>query len=97
MASRGRKSSGDPEREAATERRLEALEDRVRILEARVRDLARAKIEGATPPTGQRAAARTRPRPRCPGCTLELPKGRRGDSCVWCGFVFSAVGRRSLR
>ncbi|RKG67751.1 hypothetical protein D7V88_40955, partial [Corallococcus terminator] len=35
-----------------------------------------------------------RARPRCPGCTLELPRGRRGESCVWCGFVFAAVARR---
>ncbi|HZA13969.1 MAG TPA: hypothetical protein VE618_05720 [Myxococcaceae bacterium] len=97
MVSRRRKNSGDEEREAAIERRFVELEDRVRILEARVRELARAKVEAGAPTPGQRVAARTRPRPRCPGCTLELPKGRRGDCCVWCGFVFSAVGRRALR
>jgi hypothetical protein len=98
MAARGRKKiKRDPDREAEIDRRFEALEDRLRLLEARVRELARAKAEGTSPTTGQRVAARTRARPRCPGCTLELPKGRRGDSCVWCGFVFSAVGRRALR
>ena len=97
MAPRRRKNRDDEEREAANERRFVALEDRVRILETRVRELARAKAESGAPTPGQRVAARTRPRPRCPGCTLELPKGRRGDSCVWCGFVFSAVGRRALR
>ena len=38
---------------------------------------------------------RRRSRPRCPGCMLELPQGRKGQSCVWCGFRFDAVTRRS--
>jgi hypothetical protein len=97
MGSRGRRTRRDEEREAEIDRRFEALEDRLRILEARVREIARGNAEAAAQIAGQRVAARTRPRPRCPGCTLELPKGRRGDSCVWCGFVFSAVGRRTLR
>ncbi|GEL71465.1 hypothetical protein MVI01_32490 [Myxococcus virescens] len=74
--------------------RIAALEDRVRRLEARLR-LKVAATEPAARRTAQRAAERpARARPRCPGCTLELPRGRRGESCVWCGFVFSAVMRR---
>ncbi|WP_082207229.1 hypothetical protein [Corallococcus macrosporus] len=75
--------------------RIAALEDRVRRLEARLR--LKAAPESAARRTAQRAAEPARParaRPRCPGCTLELPRGRRGESCVWCGFVFSAVTRR---
>jgi hypothetical protein len=80
--------------------RITALEDRVRRLEARlalkVRTPARKVARGTAavrsrPDTSVRAA---RPRPRCPGCTLELPRGPRGESCVWCGFVFAAVARR---
>ncbi|NVJ08122.1 hypothetical protein HUW63_23125 [Myxococcus sp. AM001] len=78
--------------------RIAALEDRVRRLEARLR-LKVAVTEPASEPSVAPAARRTaerpvRARPRCPGCTLELPRGRRGESCVWCGFVFSAVTRR---
>lgn len=78
--------------------RIAALEDRIRILEARVRDVSVAnRKEAAAVAARKPKAARERPRPRCPGCTLELPKGRRGDCCVWCGFVFSAVGGRARR
>lgn len=81
--------------------RIAELEDRLRILEARSREFAALLRGGASAADGGKAmkprAARTRPRPRCPGCTLELPKGRRGDCCVWCGFVFSAVGGRTYR
>lgn len=78
--------------------RIAALEDRVRLLEARLRMSARAPGPAARQ-ASRRAdepvrAAPARARPRCPGCTLELPPGRRGESCVWCGFVFSAVSRR---
>ncbi len=65
------------------------LERRVMLLEAKVR-LTTAELK-------QRPAAKAplvklgRPRPRCPGCLLELPKGRKGETCVWCGFVFSAL------
>ncbi|TQF09509.1 hypothetical protein FJV41_44205 [Myxococcus llanfairpwllgwyngyllgogerychwyrndrobwllllantysiliogogogochensis] len=78
--------------------RVAALEDRVRRLEARLRAASPRPV--ATPrSTSGRAAEPSKPesrraRPRCPGCTLELPPGRRGESCVWCGFVFSAVTRR---
>ncbi|GHG96141.1 hypothetical protein GCM10012319_60370 [Comamonas sp. KCTC 72670] len=76
--------------------RIAALEDRVRLLEARLR-LNVATLEPAArrgAPRAAEPAAPVRARPRCPGCTLELPRGRRGESCVWCGFVFSAVTRR---
>jgi len=67
--------------------RITDLEDRLMLLEARVRRSA-AEAEGRRTHKPVRV---TRPRPRCPGCLLELPKGRRGETCVWCGFVFSAV------
>ncbi|WP_426752143.1 hypothetical protein [Myxococcus sp. Y35] len=76
--------------------RIAALEDRVRLLEARLR-LKVATLAPVARKGSRRAAEPTPParaRPRCPGCTLELPRGRRGESCVWCGFVFSAVTRR---
>ncbi len=76
--------------------RIAALEDRVRRLEARLRVSASPSAPVARLPSS-RAAEPARPvraRPRCPGCTLELLPGRRGESCVWCGFVFSAVSRR---
>ncbi|MCP3142164.1 hypothetical protein [Pyxidicoccus xibeiensis] len=83
--------------------RIAVLEDRVRRLEARLRVSATSQT-----PAVRTSAVRTSPRradepsrapaararPRCPGCTLELPRGRRGESCVWCGFEFSAVSRR---
>ncbi|RKH03891.1 hypothetical protein D7X74_35815 [Corallococcus sp. CA047B] len=78
--------------------RIAALEDRVRRLEARL------LLEASKPPSVRsrpNVSAATvhvgRARPRCPGCTLELPRGRRGESCVWCGFVFAAVARRPRR
>jgi hypothetical protein len=67
--------------------RVAELEARVRVLEKRLelaRDVAKAEAAKQARPKG-------RPRPRCPGCTLELPPGRRGVSCVWCGFRFDAV------
>jgi len=72
--------------------RLGELEDRVRLLEARLR-LAAAQ---ARRPGRGKAARPGKKRPRCPGCTLELPTGRRGEACVWCGFRFDA-GARLLR
>lgn len=72
--------------------RVGALEDRIRLLEAHVRRLgaqATALAQASRRPLPKVPAAR--PRPRCPGCRLELPKGRRGEACVWCGFVFDAV------
>jgi len=58
------------------------------MLEAKVRDVSHRLPDAKSP------APKSKPRPRCPGCLLELPPGRRGDSCVWCGFVFEAVKRR---
>ncbi|NPD26339.1 hypothetical protein D7Y27_18690 [Corallococcus sp. AB004] len=75
--------------------RITALEDRVRRLEARLALEARKPPLVRTRASASAATVRTaRPRPRCPGCTLELPRGRRGESCVWCGFMFAAVTRR---
>jgi hypothetical protein len=87
------------DRFAQLETKILGLEDRLRLLESRLRALTaqgRRADEQALAKKAPRAA-RARPRPRCPGCTLELPKGRRGDFCVWCGFMFSAVGGRALR
>jgi hypothetical protein len=75
--------------------RISELEDRIRALELRV---ARATRGGERGPSER--SAQHPPRPgatRCPGCLLELPRGRRGTSCVWCGFVFAAVRRRAAR
>lgn len=72
--------------------RVAELEDRLRLLEAHVRRLtaqATALAQASRRPLPKVPAVR--PRPRCPGCRLELPKGRRGEACVWCGFVFDAV------
>jgi hypothetical protein len=72
--------------------RIGELEDRLRLLEAHVRRLSAqtsALTQTSRRPLPKVPAAR--PRPRCPGCKLELPKGRRGEACVWCGFVFDAV------
>lgn len=88
----------DAELHARLAARIKALEDRVRQLEVRVRGAAvagsvRAPVrqEEATPRAGGR------PQPRCPGCTLELPPGRRGEVCVWCGFQFDAVRSRKRK
>lgn len=67
--------------------RIADLEQRLMLLEARMRRTA-AAVES---PRGRRQGPTPRPRPRCPGCLLELPKGRRAETCVWCGFVFDAV------
>ncbi|HXX29557.1 MAG TPA: hypothetical protein VEJ89_02440 [Myxococcaceae bacterium] len=75
--------------------RIAELEDRIRALELRVARVAR---EGPRAPAERTALVPPRPGPsRCPGCLLELPHGRRGTACVWCGFVFAAVRRRSSR
>jgi hypothetical protein len=72
--------------------RIEDLELRMKLLEARVRaGFAQARAPQREAAARSRAARRSRPRPRCAGCLLELPVGRRGDSCVWCGFRFEAV------
>jgi hypothetical protein len=78
--------------------RMADLELRIRLLEARVRASAaeearRRALEGEGGKAAK-APVPPRPRPRCPGCLLESPPGRRGDSCVWCGFRFEAVKAR---
>lgn len=72
--------------------RVEELELRVKLLEARVRaGLGQARVAQREQARRSRAARRSRPRPRCPGCLLELPAGRKGEACVWCGFRFEAA------
>ncbi|MBI3182924.1 MAG: hypothetical protein HYZ28_12375 [Myxococcales bacterium] len=78
--------------------RLDDLEVRMKLLEARVRALnADHRREGAAAEAAKasRQARRSRPRLRCPGCLLELPPGRKGEKCVWCGFRFDAVSGRA--
>ncbi len=79
--------------------RIAELEQRIQLLEARMRRVvAEAEGKGQAEGKGRKPAARSvRPRPRCPGCRLELPKGPRGESCVWCGFMFEALGRRAMK
>ncbi|MRI86614.1 hypothetical protein FGE12_00355 [Aggregicoccus sp. 17bor-14] len=71
--------------------RIEALEDRVRRLERQVQGAARSAPRAAAPAEVRAQRSAGRPRPRCPGCTLELPPGRRAEACVWCGFRFDAL------
>jgi hypothetical protein len=90
----------DAELHARLAARIEALEDRVRQLEVRVSGTAvarRVRAQGLV--RRKTAAPRTasRPQPRCPGCTLELPPGRKGEACVWCGFQFDAVRSRKRK
>lgn len=77
---------------AALKARVAELEVKVKLLEARVRT---GLVQGRRPVEEVRArsalARRSRPRPRCPGCHLELPAGKRAESCVWCGFQLDAV------
>ncbi|WPB82468.1 hypothetical protein KYC5002_25555 [Archangium violaceum] len=102
MRSPARRSPpSDAELHARLAARIEALEDRVRQLEVRVRGGAVARrVRIPVGPVRQKTAApRTsnRPQPRCPGCTLELPPGRKGEACVWCGFQFDAVRSRKRK
>ena len=89
---RNRKQAATAEEADQLRARIAELEDRLRLLEAHVRRLTSqtsALAQVSRRPLPKVPAAR--PRPRCPGCRLELPKGRRGEACVWCGFVFDAV------
>jgi hypothetical protein len=82
----------NPNETARLKARVEELELRVKLLEARVRaGFAQARVPLREAARASREARRQRPRARCPGCLLELPPGRRGDACVWCGFRFEAV------
>ena len=78
--------------------RIEELELRVKLLEARVRaGLNQARAPQREAARLSRVGRRYRPRARCPGCLLELPLGRKGEHCVWCGFRFEAVRPVYLR
>jgi hypothetical protein len=92
MAVRRSQTLSADEKRALLER-IADLELRMRLLEARVRrEAAEARSRGRLDDlaASSKAVRPQRPRPRCPGCTLELPKGPRGEECVWCGFRFDA-------
>ena len=92
---RERKKSKPDDERAALAARIEDLELRMKLLEARVRNSvpsARRVSPAEARAIKSREARRSRQRARCPGCTLELPPGKKGESCVWCGFQFDAVG-----
>ncbi|HYO53747.1 hypothetical protein [Archangium sp.] len=100
MRSPARRPPSDAELHARLSARIEALEDRVRQLEVLVRAAAGVGRTHASGEVRRKVAARrtgSRPRPRCPGCTLELPPGRKGEACVWCGFQFDAVRSRKRK
>lgn len=74
--------------------RIADLEQRMKLLEARVRREAaesrsRGRLDVGRPVA--RVVRTPKARPRCPGCTLELPPGKKGVQCVWCGFRFDAA------
>lgn len=78
--------------------RLDDLELRVKLMEARLRHFEPAARRADAPREVKGRPAkprRARARPRCPGCTLELPLGSRGETCVWCGFHFDALPKTS--
>ena len=84
----GRSSASERER-AVLLSRIADLELRLQLLEARVRrEAGQAKVPGKA----GKPEPKGRPRPRCPGCLLELPKGNRRELCVWCGCEMAAVG-----
>lgn len=94
MPARKRSPSTPEEGRERLYARIAELEQRIQLLEARVRRVAHQADEKA----GGKAPTRPpKPRPRCPGCLLELPKGRRGECCVWCGFYFEALDRRAMK
>jgi hypothetical protein len=65
--------------------RVQDLEARVRWLERRLGKVEKAaKVKPAAP-------SKTPPRPRCPGCFCEVPKGQRDHTCLYCGFDFDVV------
>jgi hypothetical protein len=97
MPSPARRQPSDAEIHARLSARIEALEDRVRRLEQHVRRTAATLRTRATTSAKASQARQGQVRPRCPGCTLELPRGRRKETCVWCGFHFAAVRRRASK
>jgi len=96
-----RRRTPAPSRPDPCEERLSAriadLELRIRLLEARVRASAAEEARRKALEAGGKPPPPPRPRPRCPGCLLELPSGRRGEACVWCGFRFEALKARAGR
>jgi hypothetical protein len=103
MAARRRRPNPEEAMRELYAARISELELRIKLLEARVRNVA-ADVRKGLPAEGEgaksgarRPAPRVKERPRCPGCLLELPKGRRGESCVWCGFVFDAIAPERKR
>lgn len=96
MASRRRRQPTDQGQQHLTARIAE-LEQRIVLLEARVRQVAAVAESRASARPGAKPLRVARPRPRCPGCRLELPKGRKGESCVWCGFYFEALQSRAMK
>jgi hypothetical protein len=91
----GRRTRSDADLAVRLAGRIAELEDRIRALELRVARVARTGGRGPAEKTALHPP--TPSASRCPGCLLELPRGRRGSSCVWCGFVFAAVRRRAAR
>jgi hypothetical protein len=91
----GRRARSDADVAVRFAGRIADLEDRIRALELRV-----ARVSKSSERLSAEKTALRPPIPsasRCPGCLLELPRGRRGSSCVWCGFVFAAARRRAAR
>lgn len=88
IATMGKRTRGlSAEETAELLRRVADLEARLLRVESRVRQ---PKIRRAL---GLPALAKP-PGRRCPGCTLQLPKGYRKPTCVWCGFVFAGLKLR---
>jgi len=91
MASRRRKQPPVREMDLRISNQLAELELRIRRLEARLRAVS------AAVPARTKKGPPPRQRPRCPNCTIEIPKGKRTETCQWCGFVFAAVQKRASR
>jgi hypothetical protein len=75
--------------------RLDELEAKVKKLDGFLQ-ATQAKPQRDVSPSRASKGSRviSKNRAQCPGCYLELPKGRRSDSCVWCGFSFEAARPR---
>lgn len=99
MAARRSSTFTDEDRRKLIDRVVD-LENRMRSIEARVRreaaeSRARGRIELSRP--AGKVVRPPAPRPRCPSCTHEIPKGKKRDECLWCGFRFDALGLFSKR
>lgn len=78
-----RRSIDDETRELRV--RVTELEARVRWLEQKLKKVAlAAKVKPPPAPKGT-------PRPRCPSCFADVPKGYREKTCLYCGFSFDVV------